>query len=122
MEGIVFALYDSYNLADGLNPDTIRIIGGGAKSELSRKILTDVFNIKSEVLAIQEGPSYGAALLALFGTENEKNMDEKLKEIVKITDIIEPDLENHKEYQKRYEVYTRLYKALKNEFFEISRL
>ena len=47
-------------------------------------------------------------------------MDEKLKEIVKITDIIEPDLENHKEYQKRYEVYTRLYKALKNEFFEIA--
>ena len=49
-------------------------------------------------------------------------MDEKLKEIVKITDVIEPDLENHKEYQKRYEVYIRLYKALKNEFFEISRL
>ena len=122
MEGIIFALYDSYNLADGLNPDTIRIIGGGAKSELSRKILTDVFNIKSEVLAVQEGPSYGAALLALFGTENEKNMDEKLGEIVKITDIIEPDKENHKKYQKRYEVYTRLYEALKNEFFEISRL
>ena len=29
---------------------------------------------------------------------------------------------NHKEYKKRYDIYTRLYKALKNEFFEISRL
>lgn len=122
MEGIAFALYDSYNLADNLNPDIIRIIGGGAKSELSRKIITDIFNIKSEVLAVQEGPSYGAALLAMFGTEKEQDMDGKLKEIIKITDIIEPNENNHKEYQKRYSVYKKLYEALKEEFFEISRL
>ena len=122
IEGISFALYDSYSLIDGLQPEIIRIIGGGAKAELTRKILTDIFNIKSEVLAIQEGPSYGAAILAMFGVENEKNMNEKLKEIIKVTDTLAPNLENHKEYIKRYKVYTKLYAALKPEFLEISKL
>lgn len=122
IEGISFALYDSYKLISNLNPELIRIIGGGAKAELSRKILTDVFNIKSEVLAIQEGPSYGAAILAMFGIENEKNMNERLKKIVKITDILEPNKVNHEEYQKRYQIYTKLYGNLKDSFFEISKL
>lgn len=122
IEGISFALYDSYSLIDGLRPEIIRIIGGGAKAELTRKILTDIFNIKSEVLAIQEGPSYGAAILAMFGVENKKNMNEKLKEIIKVTDTLSPNLENHKEYIKRYRVYKRLYTALKSEFLKISKL
>ena len=122
LEGVVFALYDSYKLADNLNPDTIRIIGGGAKSELIRKIITDLFNIKSEVLTVQEGPSYGAALLAMFGVEKIENRNGKLRELIKITDILEPNSENHKEYKRRYEVYKGLYSSLKDEYKKINSL
>ncbi len=45
----------------------IRAIGGGAKSPLWRQIQADVFGADVLTLEIDEGPAFGAALLAMVG-------------------------------------------------------
>ena len=40
------------------------ICGGGAKSLLWKKIIANVLNVKVDVPETEEGPGYGAAILA----------------------------------------------------------
>ncbi|WP_156285772.1 xylulokinase [Oceanivirga salmonicida] len=122
IEGIAFALYDSYKLVDDINPEIIRIIGGGAKSKLAIEIITNIFNMKTEILEIEEGPSYGAAILAMFGVENIDTKNEKLEKLIKIKEVLTPNKVENKEYLDRYNVYKELYNSLKNNFIQISNL
>ena len=45
----------------------VRITGGGARSVFWRQLLADVFDNRIALLAHDEGPAYGAALIAAVG-------------------------------------------------------
>ena len=68
MEGATLGM--NYGLARlkklGVRPDQIRATGGGAKSQLWRQIMADVFNAEVVTLQVEEGAAYGAALQALW--------------------------------------------------------
>ena len=57
---------DSFEIAKslGIQIERTKICGGGAKSLLWKKIIANVLNVKVDVPETEEGPGYGAAILA----------------------------------------------------------
>src|SRR5207248_4949306 len=69
MEGVAFSLRDSFELMAGLgvDPTEARITGGGAGSAFWCQLFADVLDKTVLRAAVDEGPAYGAALLAGVG-------------------------------------------------------
>ena len=90
----------------------IRIIGGGAKSELWCQIVSDVFGLEVKYPKNAES-SYGGALLAGVGVgefDNEIIVGDSCVQIVK---TYLPNMENHEKYMKFFSVYREITSALK---------
>ena len=113
MEGICFAvkeLVDAMNLsADDIN--NMKVIGGGTKSKIFIKILSDVLNTRIERLnSVESGASYGVAILAQLESTNYK--DSK-KNNVEILDTFIPRASSVKLYEEKYKKYLKIYKSVK---------
>jgi xylulokinase len=69
IEGVCFALRDSLEILRGLgfSAEEILFTGGGARSPVVRTILGEVLGIPVATVNREEGPAYGAALLAAVG-------------------------------------------------------
>src|SRR5438128_5040983 len=69
LEGVCFALRDSVAILQelGLAPSYLLLTGGGAKSEFIRRLQADIFGLPVTTVNREEGPAYGAALLAAVG-------------------------------------------------------
>ncbi|SKA73516.1 xylulokinase [Clostridium sp. USBA 49] len=124
LEGVCFGLRDSLEILKSLNVpiEAVRVSGGGAKSPLWRQILADIFGVKVQLISSKEGPAYGAAILAAVGCGLYSTVDEACEKLIKVTDSIDPILENVEKYNKYYDIYKKLYPSLKESFKEISKL
>ena len=120
LEGVAFGLRDSMEAAKstGLTPKRSKICGGGAKSPLWRKIIANVMNMKIDRIESEEGPGYGAAILAAVGCGVFSSVEEAAGRLVKITDTEESDPQLAEKYEEKYQKYRKLYPALK-EFYHI---
>ena len=118
LEGVAFGLRDSLEVARsiGVNPERTKICGGGAKSPLWRKIIANVMNMKVDLIESEEGPGYGAAILAAVGCGVFDSVEEAAKKLVKVTGTEEPDPELVQKYEERYQEFKELYPALKGFF------
>ena len=118
LEGVAFALRDSFEVAKslGLNISRTRICGGGAKSPLWKKIIANVLGIKVDSIESEEGPGYGAAILAAVACGEFSSVKEAAGKLVRVTGTIEPDPELTAKYEERYMEYRRIYPALKPVF------
>lgn len=116
LEGVAFALKDCVEIAkaNGINIDTTMICGGGAKSAVWRKILANVLGIPVSRPQIEEGPSYGAAILAMVGCGEYESVTKAAETLVKIKDTVFPDSDLLEKYKAKYDVFKELYPALKN--------
>lgn len=78
LEGVAFALRDSVEIARSLGLDISRstLCGGGSRSPLWRTILANVLGIPLDLPATEQGPGYGAALLALVACGRYRNVAE----------------------------------------------
>ena len=122
LEGVAFALRDSFEIAKslGITLDRIRINGGGAKSPLWCRIVANVLNVKVDKTNSKEGPAFGAAILAAVGCGKYATVEEAAEKLIKVTDTVEQDPEIVELYNKKYEVFKSLYPALKDVFDKIS--
>ena len=118
LEGVAFALRDSFEVARSLGVDIKRskICGGGAKSPLWKKIVANVLNIKIDVIESEEGPALGGAMLAAVANGEYASVQAAADAIVKILDTVEPDAELVAKYEARYQEFKRIYPALKPVF------
>ena len=118
LEGVAFALRDSFEVARSLGVDIQRskICGGGAKSPLWKKIVANVLNIKIDVIESEEGPALGGAMLAAVANGEYADVQAAADAIVKIVDTVEPDAELVAKYEARYQEFKRIYPALKPVF------
>lgn len=118
LEGVAFGLRDSLEVARsiGVSPERTKICGGGAKSSLWRKIIANVMNMKVDIIESEEGPGYGAAILAAVGCGVFSSVEEAAKKLVKIVATEEPDPELTAKYEERYQKFRKLYPALKGMF------
>lgn len=122
LEGVCFGLRDSLEILKSLKVpvEAVRVSGGGAKSDLWRQILADVFGVKVQVINSKEGPAYGAAILAAVGCGLYNTVDEACEKLISVTDSVEPITDNVKTYDKYYNIYTELYPKLKDSFEKIN--
>lgn len=118
LEGVAFGQRDSLEIArsQGIVIDASRICGGGAKSALWRKILADVLNVRLEQVATEEGPGYGAAILAAVGCGAYADVSDACEKLVHVTDVIKPDPILVEKYEKQYVRFHELYPLLEGWF------
>ena len=118
LEGVAFALRDSFEVAKslGIQMERTKICGGGAKSPLWKKIIANVLNIKVDVIESEEGPSLGGAMLAAVACGVYSSVEEAAEKIVRIVDTIEPEPEIAAKYEERYQVFREIYPQCKELF------
>ena len=110
IEGMGYGLKEIVDLFSelGYNSDSIRVIGGGAKSKLWRQILSNILGKKIICPSVmQEAGALGAAVAGGIGI-NLYNDFSILHEKIKIENITYPDEKMTEEYCKYYKIFLEL--------------
>ncbi|GJQ28581.1 MAG: xylulokinase [Phycisphaerae bacterium] len=114
LEGV--ALTNAMNLdlmrGAGVGLDSLRVVGGGARSPLWLAIHAAAMNTSLTCLASDEGPALGAAMLAGVGVGAWDTVREAAAACVRTTDTIEPDQALVTMYGEQREKLSRVYHAL----------
>ena len=108
LEGVAFAIRVSIPRSN--------ICGGGAKSPLWRKIFANVLGIPLDMVKTEQGPGYGAAMLAMVGCGKFASVQEAADALVETASTTEPDAVLTAKYKARYQNFKKLYPALKDFF------
>ena len=120
LEGVAFALRDCVEVArsSGTIVSKTAICGGGAKSEIWKKVIANVLNAEVVSLETEQGPSYGAAILAMVGTGEYATVKEATDRIVKEKSSVLPEKDLTEKYEAKYQKFKKLYPCLKSWFEE----
>jgi xylulokinase len=83
--------------------------------------LADILGEEINLLNIEEGPAFGAALIAGVGVGVYKNFTEAGNRIIKVEKTIIPRIQNTERYEQNYQLYKKLYDSLKEDFKELKK-
>jgi xylulokinase len=130
LEGVSYGLRDSLEIvremalpiSQGGAPPAVRASGGGARSALWRQIQADVFDAEIVTINVDEGPAFGAALLAGVGAGVFPSVEEACDRTISIAQRTHPNPDNSALYNTYYPLYQALYASLKDHFAELGRL
>ncbi|MEA2668556.1 MAG: xylulokinase, partial [Chloroflexota bacterium] len=113
LEGVVYSLHDCLEIMTGLGIDVteVRAIGGGARSALWRQIQADVFGVPVRRMVVDEGPAYGAALLAGVTGGQFRSVHEACSVIRIRPEVAEPEPSRAQLYRNYRDAYRELYPA-----------
>ncbi len=122
VEGATFGMNDVLTILRdrGLKARQVRLSGGGARSAFWRQMQADIYGTTCATINAEEGPAYGAAILAAVGAGEYKSVPAACRAAIKVARTIKPDRKTVRLYAKHYEQYRRLYPALKDEFGSIA--
>ncbi|MCQ2412117.1 MAG: xylulokinase [Sphaerochaetaceae bacterium] len=123
MEGVAFAIRDSFEVAWSLGIKVQRsfICGGGARSELWRKILANVLGITLVLPKSEEGPGMGGAMLAMVASKAYPTVSACVDALCCENGVVTPDAQLTAKYEERYQVFRKIYPTMKNLFKEMTR-
>ncbi len=118
LEGVAFAFRDCLEAAArcGIRPLHSTVCGGGAKSALWIKILANVLDMSLYVVETEQGPAYGAAMLAMVACGKYASVEEAAKIMVKTRLAARPERRLVNLYEQRYAAFSALYPLLKGWF------
>lgn len=114
LEGVGFALADGMDVlhASGLQPSSITLIGGGARSPFWRQMLADISGQRLEYRTGGDvGPALGAARLAQIALNPQRPLGELMPELP-LEQIHTPDAERHQAYAAQRSTFRELYTHL----------
>jgi xylulokinase len=116
LEGVAYGLRDSLELLRelGVSPQSGRVSGGGARSELWLRILASVLDLPLQRTAADEGSAYGAALLGGVAAGVFRDVHEAVATCVRVLDTVDPDPQWHLAYEDGYRRFRLLYPALRH--------
>lgn len=118
LEGVAFAIRDSFEVARSLGLDIKKsmLCGGGAKSPLWKKILANILNITLEVPESEQGPGMGGAMLAMVADGVYPDVPSVCRALVSVRETVSPDPELAAKYNECYDKFRRIYPANKELF------
>jgi len=123
MEGVAFGFKGMFDLvSDFTDINEIYITGGGARSKLFGQIIADVLNRPLKILNIEQGPAFGAALIAAVGSGMFVDFASAKDKTLKVARTIEPNTDDNKVYEKYYKIYSALYDANKALFAKLAEI
>ena len=123
LEGVAFAIRDSVEVARslGIAIKTSKICGGGARSELWKRILANVLNMTLECPVSEQGPGMGGAMLAMVACGAYSNVQDVCDRFVQVASTVEPEPVLVAKYEKRYQQFRKIYPACKELFAELTK-
>ena len=121
LEGVAFAIRDSFEVARSLGLDikTSKICGGGSKSPLWRTMFANILGIPLEILKVEQGPGYGGAMLAMVGCGEYESIQDVVKAFVEVETVVEPSPDLVSKYEVKYQQWKQIYPACKELFVNI---
>lgn len=124
LEGVAYSLRDCLELFRDLAIpiNQVRAVGGGARSQVWRQILADVFGTEIVTTNVTDSTAYGAALLAGVGSSVYPNVPEACAATIRIVDRVEPQGTQETLYNELYPIYQSLYDSLKPTFEAIAAI
>jgi xylulokinase len=124
LEGVAFSLRDCLSIVrdQGIAIGQVRLTGGGAKSPLWRQVFADVFGAELALTSSQEGPAFGAALMAAVGAGVFRSLPEACDATITVTATVEPDPAVRSAYDDAYALYRELYPALRPSFARVATI
>jgi xylulokinase len=115
MEGVVFSLYQCFEICGelGLHTDELIASGGGARSRLWLQILADVFGLPLKTTILNEQACLGAAAAAFTGAGVFNSIDEACSCLV----TYKP--ERHEPVQGSHQIYEAFYRQYRETYSHI---
>jgi xylulokinase len=113
MEGVVCSLRDALEIMRGLGVrvDEVRAVGGGGRHPLWRALQADIFNTPIARTTAEEGPAYGAALLAGVAAGLFSDVADACSRVRPRDELTLPDPARAALYDELYAIYRTLYEA-----------
>jgi xylulokinase len=111
VEGVCFALRDSVSILGelGMSPDHMLLTGGGAKSPFVRHLQAEIFGLPVCTVNREEGPAYGAALLAAVGAGAFANLGDAVRATLTRAALVHPEPGAHAAYDVPYARFREAY-------------
>ena len=121
LEGVAFAIRDSVEVARslGIEINSSKICGGGAKSPLWKTIMSNVLGIELQCVASEQGPGLGGAMLAMVACGEYPSVAAACEKLVSVASTVKPDPELTARYEKRYQQFRKIYPACKELFADL---
>ena len=122
LEGVAFAIRDNFEVVKklGIDVKASKLCGGGAKSSLWKKILANVLNMDLELVASEQGPGMGGAMLAMVACGEYTTVADACGALVRVVDTVHPDPALAAKYEKQYRKFRKIYPACKALFAELA--
>jgi xylulokinase len=116
LEGVAFGLRDGLDLvSENAGPPGLgRVSGGGARSTLWTAILASVLELPLQRVAVDEGASFGAALLGGVAAGTFSDVHAAVAACVRPGEIVEPVADWIEPYREARERFVALYPALRS--------
>lgn len=113
-EGIVFSHLTHVKklLRNREVPESIRLSGGAANSDVWVQIFADTLQIPIDVIEDKELGAQGAAIAAGIAAGIYKDYNDGIEKTVKITKTVQPRPEYKEIYEKKYQIYRRVIEGL----------
>ncbi len=124
LEGVAFTLKNMVEVLREIGADVqrIRVVGGGAVSDLWNQIRADATQIPFERAKITEGTATGIALLTGLSIGLYKDLREATRKIAPVEKIYEPNPSAAPTYAQLGQVQGRVYEALRQSFKDLERV
>jgi xylulokinase len=123
MEGVVMSMRAGLDVMRELGTvvDDVRATGGGARSPLWLQLQADIYGHPVRRTAVDEGPAYGAALLAGVASGVFEDIEAASAGVRLRESITEPDPERARRYDELYAIFASLYPALRDAMHSLAR-
>ncbi len=113
VEGVCFALRDSVTILQelGVVPNHMLLTGGGARVPFLRRMQAEVFGLPVCTVNREEGPAYGAALLAAVGAGAFPNLASAAAATLQRAPVEQPAPGAHAAYDEPYRRFRESFHA-----------
>lgn len=114
LEGVAYGMRDSLEIIRGMGVPVaqVRASGGGARSTIWRQIMADTHRVPFCTINVDEGPSYGAAILASVATGMHASVEQACDAIIRVVDECPVNESNAAVYDRWFPGYQAAYRAL----------
>ena len=80
-----------------------------------------MLGVRLEIPQTEEGPGYGAAMLAMVGDGRYPSVRACAEALVSVSRRVEPDPELTARYEERYQAFRQIYPAVRGLFGDLAR-
>lgn len=124
MEGVAYCLADCNDILkrQGITVGSMGVCGGGSRSPVWQKIMANLFRCRLHTMKQEEGPAYGAAILAGVGAGIFPDVPGACARLTAEDQTIYWNESEAEQYQKFHRIYDAVYSHLRQDFSELAKL